>query len=324
MKIGLALGCGAAKGWAHVGVLRALDRLGIRPAVMTGCSVGAFVGAAYINGNLDQLEQWIRGFTSWQVISLMDFSWRKGGLMAGDRVFSVAQKILGPELIEACPIPFAAVATELYSGREVWLQHGSLKDAVRASCAMPGLLAPKRLGQRWLVDGAVVNPVPVSVCRAQGADVVIAVDLMADHHHRMQPIIQSAASAQSQQKSGAEPANDDNSGYSDNLFLSLLGSGRDYLSGIISRAGDGKNPVSPNILAVMSTSMDIMTERLKRSRMAGDPPEIHITPKVGDIGILEFHRAAEAIAAGEAAVERMLPVLREWRLVREDHPPTGK
>lgn len=185
-SVGIALGSGAAKGWAHIGVLNGLAAMGIKPDKVAGCSVGALVGAAYAHDHLPELEEWVRSFSSWDVLGLMDIRWRKGGLIGGDKVFDVLQARIGDVNIENLNRPFAAVATDLYSGQEIWFTEGDLRQAVRASCSMPGILAPVRQGDRWLVDGAVVNPVPVSVSRAMGVDVVIAVDLYGYHSGRIQ------------------------------------------------------------------------------------------------------------------------------------------
>ena len=180
--IGLALGSGAARGWAHIGVLRALTRVGLQPDLIAGCSIGALVGAAYAAGELDSLEQWVRGFTRLQVMSLLDPTF-SGGLFRGDKVFGVAEERVGELTFAELQLPFACVATELETGREHWLQEGAVMSAVRASCSIPGMFVPVQLDGRWLIDGAVVNPVPVSLCRAMGADLVIAVNLNADTHH---------------------------------------------------------------------------------------------------------------------------------------------
>ena len=137
-KIGIALGSGSAKGWAHIGVFKALEELGVKPDIVAGCSIGAFVGAAYATGNLNKLEQWINGFSNWDVMSMMDISWRRGGLMSGEKVFDQAKSMIGNTNIEDLNIPFVAVATDLYAGKEVWLKRGSLQDAVQASCSIPG------------------------------------------------------------------------------------------------------------------------------------------------------------------------------------------
>ncbi|MCF1426856.1 MAG: patatin-like phospholipase RssA [Shewanella sp.] len=296
MTIGLALGSGAAKGWAHIGVLNGLAKLGIYPDKVAGCSVGALVGAAYANDNLDELENWVRGFSQWDVLGLLDLSWRKGGLIGGERVFNVLESHIGDVRIEDLKLPFTAVATDLYSGQEIWFSEGELRHAVRASCSMPGILSPVKQGERWLVDGAVVNPVPVSVARAMDVDVVVAVDLSGERRRRIQAV---PVSLKSEPLTAADIVKAD--AHSATGFTDLLARGREYLLGLTDVFGR-KSRQDPGMLAVMSQSMDILEQRHKRARLMGDLPDVCILPRVGDIGIMEFHRAEEAIAAGEQAV----------------------
>ena len=297
-SVGIALGSGAAKGWAHIGVLNGLAAMGIKPDKVAGCSVGALVGAAYAHDHLPELEEWVRSFSSWDVLGLMDIRWRKGGLIGGDKVFDVLQARIGDVNIENLNRPFAAVATDLYSGQEIWFTEGDLRQAVRASCSMPGILAPVKQGDRWLVDGAVVNPVPVSVSRAMGVDVVIAVDLYGYHSGRIQVL---PVSMTSQKNVEAEM---DISARQETGFMDLFARGRDYVSNLTDKFSLGTKS-NPGMIAVMSQSMGILEQRHKRARLMGDPPDICIVPEVGNIGTMEFHRADEAIAAGEAAVEKV-------------------
>ncbi|HEX7970768.1 MAG TPA: patatin-like phospholipase family protein, partial [Thiobacillus sp.] len=178
-RIGLALGGGAARGWAHIGVIRALADAGIEPDIVCGTSIGALVGAAYVGGELDRLEAWVRSLSVQTVVSFLDFS-LGGGLIKGDRLIAFFRSHFVDRDIRDLARPFGAVATDLQRGREVWLREGTVTDAVRASIALPGLFTPARRDGVWLVDGGLVNPVPVSLCRAMGADLVIAVDLNAD------------------------------------------------------------------------------------------------------------------------------------------------
>ncbi|MCS6192526.1 patatin-like phospholipase RssA [Shewanella baltica] len=297
-SVGIALGSGAAKGWAHIGVLNGLAAMGIKPDKVAGCSVGALVGAAYAHDHLPELEEWVRSFSSWDVLGLMDIRWRKGGLIGGDKVFDVLQARIGDVNIENLNRPFAAVATDLYSGQEIWFTEGDLRQAVRASCSMPGILAPVRQGDRWLVDGAVVNPVPVSVSRAMGVDVVIAVDLYGYHSGRIQVLPVSITSQKNVEAEMDMPARQDTG------FMDLFARGRDYVSNLTDKFSLGTKS-NPGMIAVMSQSMGILEQRHKRARLMGDPPDICIVPEVGNIGTMEFHRADEAIAAGEAAVEKV-------------------
>ncbi|MGL6647106.1 patatin-like phospholipase RssA [Aeromonas caviae] len=276
-RLGLALGSGAARGWAHIGIIRALERLGVKPDLVAGCSIGSFVGAAYAAGELDKLESWVRGFSRLQVMGLLDPA-LSGGLFRGDKVFGIAAGHLRDPAIESLPLPFACVATELDTGREIWLQEGPLRQCVRASCGMPGLLTPTRVEDRWLVDGAVVNPVPISLARAMGAEVVIAVNLNTDMH---QPWTD-------------EPDEPVQGG----LLSQWLNRGE-------------REPSTPGMWGVMTGSINIMQERITRARMAGDPPEIQLCPRLGNLSIMDFHRASDAINEGEACVERNMEQLKE-------------
>lgn len=323
LKIGIALGAGAARGWAHIGILRALEELGIYPSVIAGASAGSLVGAAYASGNLDAMEEWVLSLGAWQVLGLMDFSVRSGGLVSGDKVFTEAERHIGACNIEDLKLPFAAVATELYTGRERWLQQGDLKTAVSASCAMPGLLAPVELDRRWLIDGALVNPVPVSLCRAMGADLVIAVNLASARrrdgvslgHEEEQEIVETTATADTANAEFLPQVTDnaDEQQAKENRFWSLMGTGREFLAGMRKRFGSGANAHSstPSMLGVMSTSLNIMQARITRARMAGDPPDVILSPRLGEFGIMDFHRAKDTIAEGRAVVQRMKTLLEQ-------------
>lgn len=285
VKVGLALGSGAAKGWAHIGVIHALRELGIEPEVVAGCSVGALVGAAYVTHKLPVMERWVSSFSYWDVIRLMDLSWRRGGLLRGDRVFNHVRQLLHTRQIEECAIKFGAVATNLSTGRELWLTQGDLHQAVRASCSMPGLLSPVAFNGYWLVDGAVVNPVPVSLTRAMGADVVIAVDLQHDaslQHHDLL----------SAKPAVAEEAAIPPQGWHQRIRARLT-------------RGIRRSPhTTPTAMEIMSTSIQVLENRLKMNRMAGDPPDVLIQPICPQIATLDFHRAQETIEAGRLAVEK--------------------
>lgn len=295
VKIGLALGSGAAKGWSHIGVINALQRMGIEIDIVAGCSVGSLVGAAYASGRLALLESWVRSFSYWDVIRLMDFSWRRGGLIRGERVFNHVRRLVPHENIEQCSLRFGSVATNLSTGRELWLTDGDLNQAVRASCSMPGLLAPVSWNGDWLVDGAVVNPVPISLTRALGADIVIAVDLQQDAHLMQQNLLSVTPQGTEMDK---QPLN------------SWGGRLRHQLARLTSRRIDRV----PGAMEIMTTSIQVLENRLKRNRMAGDPPDVLLQPLCRQISTLDFHRADEAITAGQIAVEKkrdeLLPLVR--------------
>ncbi|MCR0997945.1 patatin-like phospholipase RssA [Serratia rubidaea] len=289
IKIGLALGAGSAKGWAHIGVINALKKMGIEPDIVAGCSVGSLVGAAYACHRLPAMERWVRSFSYWDVIRLMDLSWRRGGLLRGERVFNAVGQLLRVDEIEQCAMKFGAVATNLSTGRELWLTRGDIHQAVRASCSMPGLLSPVWFDGYWLVDGAVVNPVPISLTRALGADIVIAVDLQHDAHLMQQDLFSVRSEAE-------EPA-------------VMADSWRGRLRERIGKMRIKKTNLTPTAMEIMSTSIQVLENRLKRNRMAGDPPDVLIQPYCPQISTLDFHRAEEAIAAGSMAVEKQLEQL---------------
>lgn len=295
IKIGLALGAGSAKGWAHIGVINALKKLGIEVDIVAGCSVGALVGAAFASHRLPAMEQWVRSFSYWDVIRLMDFSWQRGGLLRGDRVFNAVGQLLKINDIAECALKFGAVTTNLSTGRELWLTEGDIHQAIRASCSMPGLLAPVWADGYWLVDGAVVNPVPVSLGRALGADIVIAVDLQHDAHLMQQDLFSVRIEDESSDDAPAD-------------------TWRGRLRERVGRMRQRKPTTAPTAMEIMGTSIQMLENRLKRNRMASDPPDVLIQPFCPQISTLDFHRAEEAIEAGLLAVEkqldRLLPLIK--------------
>ena len=302
-RIGLALGSGSARGWAHVGVLQALLGAGIVPDVVCGASVGAIVGAAYATGQLDRFEAWVRGMDRRAVMSYMDFN-LGGGMLKGQRLAAYMREHFDARPIEALATPFAAVATALHTGEEVWLRSGSVSDAVRASFALPGLFTPVWRDQRLLVDGGLVNPVPVSLARALGADVVIAVDL---NHDKLGRYFRGNAGA-------PEPP------APRSAWVQSLQQGLGALwphGGAPAEDAGGTEPALPlpSLLSVLSDSIQVMQVRITRSRMAGDPAEAVIAPRLSHLGLLDFHRADEAIAVGRAATEEVLAQLAELGLI---------
>jgi NTE family protein len=287
LALGLALGAGAARGWAHIGILRRLERAGIVPDVIAGTSIGAVAGGCAVAGHLDALEAFARGLDRKRVLGLLDLSLGGGGLIGGRRLGEMLSQHLGDTRIEDLPRPFAAVATELGTGHEVWLKRGPLADALRASYALPGLLPPVRIGGRWLMDGAVVDPVPVTVCRALGARVVIAVNLNSEAYTRGITLTDHGPEAEDADWS---TTGEGGPGEEKNPRRKLL--------------GRAEGP--PGLSTVMVEAFNIATDRIARSRLAGDPPDVTIAPRLAKIALYEFHRAAEAIALGEEAAERAL------------------
>jgi NTE family protein len=286
-RIGLALGSGSARGWSHIGAIRALEERGIRPDFICGTSVGALVGAAYAAGELDKLEEWVSGLAWTTVVRLMDLTWR-GGLIRGQRLFTLFRALFQDRNIEDLPIPFGAVATELYSGRELWLRHGNVLDAVRASCALPGLFTPVVRDNVVVVDGGLVNPVPVSMCRALGAELVIAVDLS---WGKLGPYRERGRTVAPREVPG---------------WMARLRPGwAEKKSKVEEQAS------IPSIFEVFATSLDVVEIRVARSRLSGDPADVLITPLLPDFATMDYHRAKEAIEEGRTAVERMAPLLEQ-------------
>jgi len=298
-RIGLALGGGVARGWAHIGVLRALSKYGIEADVVCGSSVGALAGGVYLAGRLDALEEWARSLTRMKIVSYLDLRIRAGGgLIGGHRLVHEMHQHLGDVRIEDLPRPFLATATDLVTGHEVWLQRGPLVDATRASFSLPGVFPPMQVDGRWLVDGALVNPVPVSCCRALGAQMVIAVNLSAD------------ILGKSRRPGAAIPTA---AGFD---LLRLIDEGMPEAPkptgiGALARRLFRREYDGPSVFGVMVSSLGIITDRITRSRLAGEPPDVHITPRLGHIGLVEFDRAEDCIREGEAAVERVLPDLQD-------------
>ena len=301
-KIGLALGSGSARGWAHIGVIRALAEEGIEPDIITGCSIGALVGAAYAKGELDNLEDWVRQLKWKEIVDLMDISFLGGGFLKGDKLIDFFKKGTKDIDIEDLDIPYGAVTTDFDSGREIWLQNGSLLDAVRASIALPGLFTPVERDGRWHVDGGLVNPVPVSLCRAMGAEIVIAVNLNGDVVGKHQRKKDKEQAEKRKQETAAEMELWDR-------FVAMLKNSVESKKETWLKELMGEKDDMPGMFEILAGSINIMQDRITRSRMAGDPPDLMLTPRLAHIGVLEFDRADEVIAEGSASVERMLTAM---------------
>lgn len=292
-KIGLALGSGASRGWSHIGVINTLLKGGIEPDIVCGTSVGAIIGGSYVAGNLEKLEQWVLGSTRADVRKFFNLWLSQSSFVDTERLsWFLHNYVAAANLnIEDMPKVFGAVATNLDTGREVWFREGGLADAVRASMAMPGLFPPVLNDQRWLVDGGLVDPVPVATCRALGADVVIAVNLnsgLIGKHINLK-----RETTQTENKSILSKVKEQAREYSNSIF-----------------PNQGEKDETPGFFYAIANSVNIVQDRITRSRLAGDPADVLLSPQVAQIGILEFHRAAEAIREGERSVRRMMPEIR--------------
>ena len=297
--LGLVLGSGSARGWAHIGAIRALEEAGLRFAVVCGTSIGALVGAAYVSDNLERLETWVSGLKFKEVVGFFDLT-LNGGMIRGERLMDFFRAHFRDRAIGELDKAYAAVATDLATGREVWLREGGLMEAVRASIALPGLFTPALVQGRWLVDGGLVNPVPVSLARALGAEIVIAIDLNTNLVGRhLRPRARAPASNR--------PA-------ADSLAAALMQRLQTGIQALPLPWRD-KDEEPPSLFDTLATSINIMQVQISRSRLAGEPPDVLITPRLAHLGLLEFHRAREAIAEGRRAVQSVLPQLRALELI---------
>jgi NTE family protein len=295
--IGLALGGGAARGFAHIGVMRTLEAHGIVPDVIVGTSIGAVVGGCYAARALDTLETWARSLTVRGVIGNLDINLTGSGLIRGNHLAHRLEQALPDIRIDDLPLRFAAIATEFNTGHEIWLTRGRLSDALRASYALPGIFPPVMIGQRWLVDGALVNPVPVSAARALGARLVIAVNLNSDLFGRG-TIISSHGSDEADEAAASNAKN--NGG-----LLSMFSGERMLRRQFFGRRGQ------PSIPTVMIEAFNVMQDRITRARLAGDPADVMVSPRLGAVGWFDFHRAEEAIAIGSEATEKAIEGVNE-------------
>lgn len=298
--LGLALGGGAAKGWAHIGVLQELERLGLRPQVVCGTSIGALVGAVYASDQLEAFSDWVQSLTVRDVLGLMDFSF-SGGVIKGEKLFEFFQERHQNPDIQDLDLAFAAVATDMRNGRETWVDRGPVLQAARASCALPGLFSPVQHEGHWMLDGGLVNPVPVSVCRALGADVVLAVNL--NHLPAGRQIARPNRRNMAEDKAGEQD---------EGLWQKVIG----FL-------GSDDDDEDPGFFDVMTASVNIMQDRITRSRMAGDPAEEVLAPELGDFAIMDFHRAGEAIAEGQRLTREAGPRLQAWLGADQSASPPG-
>ncbi|MEM8772342.1 MAG: patatin-like phospholipase family protein [Pseudomonadota bacterium] len=288
---GLALGGGVARGWAHIGAVQRFDELGIRPDIVAGTSVGALVGGFWLAGHLPALETWARSLTKTRMLSYFDVVLNGSGLMGGKRLEKAMHRYLPTTNIEALSERFVAVTSELATGHEIWLMEGDLGEAIQAAYALPGVFPPRAVNGRWLIDGALVNPLPVSACRALGARVVIAIGLHADAFGQ---------GARLRKEKFDQLADDGGAA------LEEASKGKLTEKLMLKRLFHASHN-APGLGSVMLASFNILMDRITRSRLAGDPPDVLVTPTVGHVPLLDFDRAEELIALGRDAVDRHMP-----------------
>jgi len=294
--VAIALGGGLARGFAHIGVLRTLNRHGIYPSIIAGTSIGAVIGAAYLTGKMDALEKWALSLNRLKILSYLDFRVRSAGLIGGKKLEAILSANFKDMEIKDLPHPFVAIAADLVTGHEVWIRKGPLIEAITASFALPGVFPPVERNHRFLVDGALVNPCPISPCQALGARLTIAVDLHADL------IGKAAKPGQAYQTvAGFDVFNDKDVPPEKQ---------KKFKSSTFTRRLFRREDNNPSLFGVMVSALGIIQDRLTRSRLAGEPPDVHIKPYIGHIGMLEFEKARELITLGEDAAERAIPEIK--------------
>jgi NTE family protein len=306
-RIGLALGSGSARGWSHIGVIEALAEAGIEPDIIAGCSIGALVGAACVAGKLAELKTFALSLNWREIARLMDVRLTAGGLVEGGEVVAMLRGLGISGDIERSARPYVAVATDLRSGREVWMREGPLETAVRASISLPGIFSPAQRDGRFLVDGGLVNPVPVSAARALGADVVIAVNLNGDLVGRYGFMPKAGVAPTEAGATGAAATPEFIARLLDEMPAILRKPAATLLPKLVTPAAD-----TPGYFDVLMNSINIMQDQITRARMAGEPPHVALVPRLEGIKMLEFNRAAEAIAEGRACVEQALPYIKRY------------
>jgi NTE family protein len=280
-----------------------LREAGIEPDIVCGASIGALVGAAYVAGRLEELRQWAEAATWREIVGLMDIGLSGGGVISGKLIVGFLRKLGITEPIEKYSTVYSAIATDLASGREIWLQTGPIDEAVRASIALPGIFSPARIGDKWLVDGGLSNPVPVSVCRALGAEVIIAVNLNGDLLGRRFEADRVPAAAHTAPR--------DQNEFLSRVLNQLPPGLREQVAKIAPRLL-AHGPAIPGYFDVIANSINIMQDHITRARLAGEPPHVMLIPRLGHISLMEFNRAKEAIAEGCLCVEQAMPMLRRF------------
>lgn len=291
-RVALALGSGGARGYNHIGVIDALEARGYEIVAISGCSMGAVVGGFYCAGKLDQYRDWVCNLRYMDVLKLLDISLLSSGMIRGNKIFAVVDEMLEGQRIEDLPIPFTAVATDITEHKEVWFQRGSLVDAVRASAAIPSLLSPVEINGRLLVDGAVLNPLPITPCVSAHADLIIAVDLSADVPKPLD-LLQETKRIEKEENSP--------------WFNSLIGKAGAWL-----RTGkDSSSPVeeenSPlGKLGILNRVIEVMNGSLTQYKIAGYPPDLLIKIPRDCCETYEFYRANEMISMGRRIADSAL------------------
>ena len=303
-KVGLVLGSGASRGWAHIGVIEALEAHGVEVGVIAGASAGSFIGAAYAGSGLDEVKKFALDMDWKAVLSFLDIAFPRSGFIEGRKVAELIQLFTHVESFEDLKIPLYMVATNMQTGKQVVLSEGSVTDALRASMAVPGLLTPKMINNEWLVDGGVVNPLPVDVARAAGAEIVIAVDINSERvSKRAQPrkdVNWQKNSARMEHKRLEVVT----------AWMDRYGSAGKTVSTKIDQWFSREEP-SPHIFEVLGSSLNIMQRKIEEMNLLTHAPDFLIAPQLGDMNFFDFDHAQKAIDEGYRRCEAFIPKILE-------------
>lgn len=299
-KIGLVLGSGASRGWAHIGVIEALEANDIKIDLIAGASAGAFIGAAYAGGGLQEIKKFALNMDWRSVLSYLDVAFPRSGFIEGKKVTQLIELFTSTDRFENLDIPVIMVATNMATGQEVCLSQGSINEALRATMAVPGFLTPKRIDGEWLVDGGVVNPLPVDVCRDAGADIVIAVDINSER-------------ITSKKRSPRNSLTKENSMKMERKRLEVVKSWTEKLGPTGKNLGSridswfSRGEPSPHILEVLGASINIMQKKIEESNLETHAPDVLLAPRLGDMSFFDFDDAERAIQEGFKCCENSIP-----------------
>ena len=283
--VSLVLGSGGARGLAHIGIIRVAEEHGYDIRSISGCSMGALVGGIYAAGKLDEFEDWVRAIDKVDIVSLLDIAWQNSGLVKGDKIINTLIELVGDRKIEDLPVRFTAIAADVQREKEVWISSGKLFDAIRASISLPLFFTPVKYGRGFLIDGGVLNPVPIAPTFDDHTDITVAVNLSGP------PVA-----------AGREAKKKRSSGDSDPTIQERLHQWIDELhQSIKSRSEDEWDAYD---IAVQA--FDAMQGTIARQKLAAYPPDITIEIPRNACGILEFDRADEIIALGRRKAEELL------------------
>jgi len=324
-KVGLALGSGGARGWAHIGAIRALEAAGITIDYIAGTSIGAFVGGIHAVNQLHDLEEFVKEIDWKTIVSLLDVEFPTQGLLDGDKVYDLIYTHVLDCNLEETTIPFHCVATDLSTQKAVILKRGSMVDAVRASLSIPGVFTPFNREETYLVDGGVVNPVPVDVVQAMGSDIVIAINLNYPYSLPPEESTDAAKNGETQEilsemkssETTSETGNQENQTYRIALLNTIKSRYEAVQETLVQKMDNwlpernDNNPQTPNIFDVIGSTINIMEQQVTQINLQLYQPDILLQPRLSQYGIFDFHQAETLMQEGYRCVEAALPEIKE-------------